>query len=250
MVHLRPFLSQQRKKQKYPSYLLLETINRVSQWHDYYFHSAFSSIIGDNENEDDEDDENEDWNDWNWKMVSWIMKLSSFYTAFCQWQRSHGLRISSVLDSEAARPQSATWKLVSICWEKLDWTLSWRIQWLTSAVARSLEWSQLTAWALWPPAAAHREHTGWPRTLLRQLTHCVTWTESSDPFQDHRRLSPAEMARLQGFRNGDIPWKVAGTPITARGSQVGNSMAVPCLQEAFRAVLTAARLIWIGRELN
>ena len=61
--------------------------------------------------------------------------------------------------------------------------------------------------------------------------------------QDHRRLTPSEMARLQGFENGDIPWKAARTPKTAKGRQVGNPMSVPVLQEAVRAVLTAAELL-------
>lgn len=53
-------------------------------------------------------------------------------------------------------------------------------------------------------------------------------------------MTPAEMARLQGFKSGDIPWKEAKTPKTAKGHQIGNSMAVPVLQEAIRAVLAAA----------
>lgn len=53
-------------------------------------------------------------------------------------------------------------------------------------------------------------------------------------------MTPAEMARLQGFESGDIPWKEAGTPKTAKGHQIGNSMSVPVLQEAVRSVLTAA----------
>ena len=56
-------------------------------------------------------------------------------------------------------------------------------------------------------------------------------------------MTPAEMARLQGFETGDIPWKEAGTPKTAKGHQVGNSMSVPVLQEAIRAVLTAAGIL-------
>ena len=56
-------------------------------------------------------------------------------------------------------------------------------------------------------------------------------------------MTAAEMARLQGFETGDIAWKAAATPITARGHQVGNSMTVPVLQEALRAVLAAAGLI-------
>ena len=56
-------------------------------------------------------------------------------------------------------------------------------------------------------------------------------------------MTCSEMARLQGFRNGDINWKTAGTPVTKKGSQVGNAMAVPVLQEAIRAGLSAARLL-------
>lgn len=56
-------------------------------------------------------------------------------------------------------------------------------------------------------------------------------------------MTPAEMARLQGFESGDIPWKEAGTPKTAKGHQIGNSMSVPVLQEAVRSVLTAAGLL-------
>ena len=55
-------------------------------------------------------------------------------------------------------------------------------------------------------------------------------------------MTCAEMARLQGFQTGDIPWREAGTPKTAKGHQIGNSMSVPVLQEAIRAVLTAAGL--------
>ena len=51
------------------------------------------------------------------------------------------------------------------------------------------------------------------------------------------------MARLQGFEKGDLPWKKALTPTTARGGQVGNSMAVPVLQKAIRSVLEAAKLV-------
>ena len=61
--------------------------------------------------------------------------------------------------------------------------------------------------------------------------------------QEHRRMTVAEMARLQGFRTGDLPWKAAQTPLSRRGHQVGNSMSVPVLQEAIRAVLTAADLM-------
>ena len=60
-------------------------------------------------------------------------------------------------------------------------------------------------------------------------------------------MTAAEMARLQGFETGDIAWKAAATPITARGHQVGNSMTVPVLQEAMRAVLAAAGLICTWR---
>ena len=56
-------------------------------------------------------------------------------------------------------------------------------------------------------------------------------------------MTPAEMARLQGFRSGDLPWKTAGTPVSRRGHQVGNSMSVPVLVEACRAVLCAADLM-------
>ena len=55
-------------------------------------------------------------------------------------------------------------------------------------------------------------------------------------------MTCAEMARLQGFQTGDIPWREAGAPKTAKGHQIGNSMSVPVLQEAIRAVLTAAGL--------
>lgn len=70
---------------------------------------------------------------------------------------------------------------------------------------------------------------------IRLPLHCIC--------QAHRRLTPAEMARLQGFEKGDLPWKKASTPTTARGGQVGNSMAVPVLQEAIRSVLEAAKLV-------
>ena len=56
-------------------------------------------------------------------------------------------------------------------------------------------------------------------------------------------MTPSEMARVQGFENGDIAWKVANVPATAKGHQVGNSMSVPVLQEAIRAVLSAAKLL-------
>lgn len=56
-------------------------------------------------------------------------------------------------------------------------------------------------------------------------------------------MTPAEMARVQGFRSGDLAWKAAETPASKRGHQIGNSMAVPVVVEAMRAVLTAAELI-------
>ena len=56
-------------------------------------------------------------------------------------------------------------------------------------------------------------------------------------------MTTSEMARLQGFENGDICGKLARTPRTAQGHQVGNSMSVPVLQEAARAVLHAAKLL-------
>jgi hypothetical protein len=72
------------------------------------------------------------------------------------------------------------------------------------------------------------------------------WALASEPcFEAHRRMTAAEMARLQGFQSGDVAWKAAATPITSRGHQVGNSMSVPVLQEAIRAVLSAAGLMWV-----
>lgn len=62
-------------------------------------------------------------------------------------------------------------------------------------------------------------------------------------IQEHRRLTCAELARLQGFESGELSWKAAATPLTARGHQVGNSMSVPVLTEAMRAVLHAANLL-------
>ena len=59
----------------------------------------------------------------------------------------------------------------------------------------------------------------------------------------HRRLTCAELGRLQGFQSGDLPWKDWVTPLTARGHQVGNSMSVPVLQEAIRSVISAAGLL-------
>ena len=56
-------------------------------------------------------------------------------------------------------------------------------------------------------------------------------------------MTCAEMARLQGFHTGDLPWKLSGVPLTAKGHQIGNSMSVPVLQEAMRAVLLAAGLM-------
>lgn len=73
------------------------------------------------------------------------------------------------------------------------------------------------------------------------------WALASEPcFEAHRRMTAAEMARLQGFQSGDVAWKAAATPITSRGHQVGNSMSVPVLQEAIRAVLSAAGLMWVS----
>lgn len=62
-------------------------------------------------------------------------------------------------------------------------------------------------------------------------------------FQEHRRLTVAELARCQGFEARELRWREAGTPVTARGHQVGNSMSVPVLAEAMRAVLRAANLL-------
>lgn len=56
-------------------------------------------------------------------------------------------------------------------------------------------------------------------------------------------MTVAEMGRLQGFKPGEVAWKQAATPITARGRQIGNCMSVPVLQEAIRAVLSAAGLM-------
>lgn len=61
--------------------------------------------------------------------------------------------------------------------------------------------------------------------------------------QAHRRLTVAELARLQGFSKGELPWKEASTPTTKRGGQVGNAMAVPVLEEAMRSVIEAAGLV-------
>ena len=105
-----------------------------------------------------------------------------------------------------------------------------------------------------------RELTGLQRTADDSCVFPVNFSHSVNQFQkvshaadlivavdvepqDHRRLTPTEMARLQGFQNGDIAWKAAGTPKTAKGHQVGNAMSVPVLQEAIRAVLSAAGLI-------
>ena len=63
------------------------------------------------------------------------------------------------------------------------------------------------------------------------------------PGEAHRRLTCAELARLQGFESKDIPWRDVATPLTARGAQVGNSMSVPVVQEAIRSVLAAAKLL-------
>lgn len=56
-------------------------------------------------------------------------------------------------------------------------------------------------------------------------------------------MTPAEMARVQGYCSGDLAWRKAQTPASKRGHQVGNAMAVPVLTEAMRAVLTAATLL-------
>ena len=63
-------------------------------------------------------------------------------------------------------------------------------------------------------------------------------------LQEHRRLTCAELARIQGFQSGELAWKCCATPLTARGHQIGNSMSVPVLAEAMRAVLSAANLLW------
>ena len=63
-------------------------------------------------------------------------------------------------------------------------------------------------------------------------------------FQEHRRLTIAELARLQGFESNEIPFKAAATSLTARGRMIGNSMTVPVLQAAIKAVLSAAGVIW------
>jgi len=51
-----------------------------------------------------------------------------------------------------------------------------------------------------------------------------------------------EIAALQGFRPGDLPGK-AHVSRTQFGGMLGNSMAVPVLTEAFRAVMTSAGLV-------
>ena len=56
-------------------------------------------------------------------------------------------------------------------------------------------------------------------------------------------MTPAEMARCQGYCKGDLSWRAAQTPASKRGHQIGNAMAVPVLKEAMRAVLTAAELM-------
>ena len=51
------------------------------------------------------------------------------------------------------------------------------------------------------------------------------------------------MARLQGFESGELAFKHAATPLTARGHMIGNSMTVPVLVAAIKAVLKAAGLV-------
>ena len=56
-------------------------------------------------------------------------------------------------------------------------------------------------------------------------------------------MTSAELARVQGYQTGELAWKAAETPVSKRGHQISNAMAVPVVMEAMRAVLTAAQLI-------
>ena len=87
----------------------------------------------------------------------------------------------------------------------------------------------------------------WQRDRLELIFFFVeiklSLTASQPDLEAHRRMTVAEMGRLQGFKPGEVAWKQAATPITARGRQIGNCMSVPVLQEAIRAVLSAAGLM-------
>ena len=116
----------------------------------------------------------------------------------------------------------------------------------------------------WPQAVAHRETIGWPKsgpysfwvekgqtwTYLFFVEIKLSLTASQPDLEAHRRMTVAEMGRLQGFKPGEVAWKQAATPITARGRQIGNCMSVPVLQEAIRAVLSAAGLMWVLEICN
>ena len=78
----------------------------------------------------------------------------------------------------------------------------------------------------------------------------LSLTASQPDLEAHRRMTVAEMGRLQGFKPGEVAWKQAATPITARGRHIGNCMSVPVLQEAIRAVLSAAGLMWVLEICN
>ena len=149
--------------------------------------------------------------------------------------------------NQAVKPPSATSRRDCNLCKGLDWNLTIPTPSSTLGLARSsVKWVRITSRPSLP-ADVLPEHCGWPRT------DCFIFVALAIPkkiLQEHRRLTYSEMARLQGFRNGDIAWKAARTPATTKGRQVGNAMSVPVLQEAIRSVLAAAKLLWFCHWLK